>query len=317
MAEAQLSAAEIDQLLSAFTAGRKRSDRLTEIERLDISRPQPIPKGIFETLVILHEQAAFPLSDQLRVTLSRDVEVKLVDVLQNGFNTVQEGIDDPCCAFEFDLHPLRQPAYLLMEFEMAYALLDRLLGGAGQGGGEPRELTPTEVSVLMSVLDPILASQLQVWSRFTELKPTFKRTVAAPRYLRAIKPKDGVIVARYRCDGFPDGTEFQFIMPLPELEPKLQHPPKPKPRGGTESNADRSSLEQHVQDVEVELCARVGQADLTVSEVLGLDVGDVVLMGRGQHEQLELMVEGRPKFTGRLRRRGKAVCFQVEPPERS
>lgn len=311
MPEAQLTAAEIDRLLGAFTAGRKRSDRLTEIERLDISRPNPIQKPIFETLVILHEQAAFPLADQMRVVLARDSEIKLVDVQQNAFQSVIDHIKDPCCAFEFELKPLRQSAYLLLDFEMAFAFLDRLLGGSGLTTGRPRELTSTEVSVLMSVLEPILASQIQVWSRFTELQPNLKRMVAAPRYMRGIKSKDGVIVARYRCDGFPDGTEFSFIMPLPEIEAKLQSPPKAKPRG-PEINKERSALEAHIQKVNVDLSVRVGSTDLKVSDVLALEVGDVLVLGRAKHEKLDLLVHGQPKFPGRLKRRGKSVVFQIE-----
>lgn len=317
MPEAQLTAAEIDRLLGAFTAGRKRSDRLTEIERLDISRPNPIPKPIFETLVILHEQAAFPLADQVRVIMGRDSEIKLVDVAQNAFQSFVEQVKDPCCAFEFELKPLRQPAYLLLDFEMAFAYLDRLLGGSGQTSGRPRELTSTEVTVLMTILEPLLASQVQVWSRFTELTPVFKRMVAAPRYMRGIKPKDGIVIARYRCDGFPDGAEFSFAMPLPEIEAKLQNPPKVKPRA-QETNKERSALETHIQKVVVDLSVRVGSTDLTVSEILALEVGDVIVLDRMATDRSELLVQGSPKFPGRLKRRGKAITFQIEgtsPPK--
>lgn len=313
VAEQQLTATEIDDLLSVFKGGRDGSG-LTDVESLDLDRPNRVPKGILEALEIRHEQAARAMRGALRSTLGKDLGITLKRLEQERFQTFKDRQDEPCCGFVFDMRPLRCPAYLVLDFEFAFACIDRLLGGSGSGSGDGRDLTSTEVAVLGEVVDAIVAAHVVAWERYMKLSPSFRRTVGVPRFMRDIRRDDAVLVAEYRLKDFAEGHGLRFAMPLQGLEGLLQYrrdpdPEKDEPPAGPESRAE---LEEHMVDVDVDVSVRVGQAAISVREVLALEAGDVVLLDRTVDAPLDLLVEGRPKLKGRLHRSGRRLVFRVE-----
>ena len=64
-------------------------------------------------------------------------------------------------------------------------------------------------------------------------------------------------------------------------------------------------------DVDVDVSVRVGEAAVSVRDVLALETGDVVLLDRPVESALDLLVEGRPKLKGRLHRSGRRLVFRV------
>lgn len=314
MNEKLLTATEIDDLLSVFKGGRDGSV-LSDVESLDLDRPNRIPKGILETLEIRHEQGARVMQASLRTALGCDIGVSLQRVEQERFQTFKERQEEPCCGFVIDMRPLRYPAYLVVDFEFAYACIDRLLGGAGSSAGAGRDLTSTEVAVLSEVLDPILAAHVGVWERYMKLTPSIRKTTSVPRFMREVRRDDAVLVAEYRLNDFVEGHGFRLAMPLPGLEGLLQYR-----RDRTSEEADdtetaaqnaRVELQEHMAAVEVDVAVRIGGASLTVREVLALEPGDVVLLDRDVGEPLDLIVEGRPKFEGQLLRSGRRLVFRL------
>jgi len=312
VAEPALTANEIDDLLRVFKGGRDGSG-LTDVASLDLDRPNRVPKGILETLEIRHEQAARVIRDSLRTILGKDLEVSLVRLEQVRFQAFKERQEEPCCGFVFDVRPLRYPAYLTLDFQFAYGCIDRLLGGGGDTAGLGRDLTATEVTVLNDVVDGIVNAHSGAWERYMKLTPSLRRTVSVPRFMRDVRRDDTVLVAEYCIKGFCDGHGFRFAMPLPGLEGLLQYRRDPETEEeDSPAPQSRAELEEHMIDVDVDLGVRVGDAALTVREVLSLETGDVVLLDRPAGAPLDLLVEGRPKLQGRLHRSGRRLVFRVE-----
>jgi len=320
MNEKILTATEIDDLLSVFKGGRDGSV-LSDVESLDLERPNRIPKGILETLEIRHEQGARVMGRGLRAALGCDIDVSLQGVEQERFQTFKERIEEPCCGFVVDMRPLRFPGYLVIDFEFAYACIDRLLGGTGAKSGAGRDLTSTEIAVLHEITEPILSAHAGVWERYMKLTPSIRRATSVPRFMREIRRDDAVLVAEYRFKGFADRHGFRLAMPLPGLEGLLQYrrDRSTEEKEHTEAAAQdaRVELQEHMTEVDVDVAVRIGGAALTVREVLDLEPGDVVLLDRDVGEPLDLIVEGRPKFEGQLLRSGRRLVFRLktEPDE--
>jgi flagellar motor switch protein FliM len=313
MTEKTLTANEIDDLLSVFKGGHKGAESLSDVESLDLDRPNRIPRGILETLEIRHEQAARLMREGLRVALGKELQLSLLGLEQERFQTFKERQEEPCCGFVIDMPPLRSPAYLVMDFAFAFACIDRLLGGTGSDAGSGRELTATEVSVLSEVIEAVLRAHVVVWDRYTKLTPTLRKTVSIPRFMRDIRDEDAMLTAEYRFKDFVDGGGFRLSMPLPGLEGRLQFGGDREPtedEGATDQV--RGELQEHMVDVDVDVSVRIGGADITVGDILALEAGDVVLLDRDVKTQLDLLVEGRPKFGGRLLRKGRKLVFRVD-----
>ncbi|NRA94594.1 MAG: FliM/FliN family flagellar motor switch protein [Planctomycetes bacterium] len=312
MAEQHLTTTEIDDLLRVFKGGRDGSS-LTEVASLDLDRPNRVPKPILEALEIRHEQAARGMRTALRSMVGVDLGVTLKKLDQERFETFRDRQEEPCCGFVFDMRPLRCPAYLVLDFEFAYACIDRLLGGTGSGAGAGRDLTSTEVAVLGEVVDSIVSEHVAAWDRYMKLSPSFRRTVSVPRFMREVRRDDAVLVAEYQLGDFAEGHGFRFAMPLQGLEGLLQYR---RDDGFDKDEAptapeSRAELEEHMVGVNVDVSVRVGEAALSVRDVLALETGDVVLLDRPVEAALDLLVEGRPKLKGRLHRSGRRLVFRL------
>ncbi len=312
MPEAPLSSLEIDQLLTVFKGRRRKSDLPADVTSLDLNRPVPIPKGIFETLQVRHEQAARATRAGLREILRRNLGVRLVQLKLDRFASFKEALPEPSCGFVVEMLPLRQPGYLLLDYPFVFAALDRVLGGQGSTEGEARELTSTETSVLTELLGIIINEQVTVWSRWLKLTPRVLRSTSVPRYFREARADDPVLVATYALEGFADGANFCFALPLPGLEPHLQCAPKQEQDAArTAAPVARDTMLRALNDVALNLSVRLGGASLSVNDVLQLEPGDVLVLDSGPSRPLQLLVEGLPRFHGHLHSSGGRLVFRV------
>ncbi|MSR75719.1 MAG: hypothetical protein EXS14_09665 [Planctomycetes bacterium] len=311
MTEAQLSTREIDKLLTVFKGKRRKSDQYADVSSLDLNRPAPLPKGIFETLQVRHEQAARSMRVGLREVLRRDLGVRLVQLELDRFASFKEGLADPSCGFVVEMLPLRQPGYLVLDYPFVFAALDRILGGQGSMEGEARELTSTETSVLTELLSVIINEQATVWSRWLKLTPRVLRSTSVPRFFREARADDPVLVATYAMGDFADGAQLRFALPLPGLEPHLQCAPKQEHEGTRTLPVSRDAVLHALQDVTLNLSVRLGGAALSVNDVLELALGDVLVLDSSPSRPIQLLVEGLPRFDGWLHRQGAHLVFRV------
>ena len=76
---------------------------------------------------------------------------------------------------------------------IAYAMLDRMLGGKGESFGEIRNLTEIETILIRSLLEKMLDSE-EAWSSIVEIEPETSDFEVNPQFLQIIAPNETVIV---------------------------------------------------------------------------------------------------------------------------
>lgn len=310
MTEPQLDTNQIDGILEVFKTGGRSAQ--VEVESLDLNRPSPIPRGTLEALQIRHEQAAKAARGTVRRVLGRDIGIEFVSLQQDRFGSFRESLQDPCCAFVWEMAPLRQPAYFIMDFGLAYACMDRLLGGSGDPSGDGRDLTSTEVAVLNEVQGPIVGALASAWHRYVKLSPRLMKSITVPRFLREIPADDAVVVVRFAVSEFMEDAGFLLVMPLAGLEAQLLSGRNDEPEEPKEET--QAALVDHMRNVSVDVRVLIGAAQVPVRQLTTLAEGDVVVLERRVRDTMELQVEGQTKFKGRLHRCAGSVVFQVEDP---
>ena len=77
-------------------------------------------------------------------------------------------------------------------------------------------------------------------------------------------------------------------------------------RAWTFSGADGENIQhvdqlsRHIADTGVEVNATLAETTMTLSDLQGLEVGDLILTGRQSESPVTLLVEGRPKYLAAL-----------------
>jgi flagellar motor switch protein FliM len=309
-AEKKLSLPEIDALLEMFRGKGPAAQAADDVSHYDLETPSRIPKSALEAVVLRHEQAAKSMQSDLSTLLNNEVKIALGSFEQIRFGALRDNLPEPAVCFVVDLSPLREPGFLTLDYNVVFAAIDRLLGGSGEGVGEPRDLTTTELAVLDDFVRPILSAHAFAWQPYTSIRPKIARAVFVPRYVRDLRSEDIMLLARYRFGGDEGGPEIGFAVPLSGLEPHLQHEPRPVVPTVNRAALERD-LTQNLSAVAVRMSVRVGTTRVKLRDVLSLQKGDVVVLDRQINEPCELMVEGQPKFAGYLGHHGGSFTWKM------
>ena len=309
MKDRHLTLPEIDAVFATVRGSASPTDA-SAVASYELETPSRVPRPVLEALVLRHEQVARALRNDLSTLLNRDVDVILEAFDQQRFGTLREACAEPAVAWMPDMAPIREPAFLAVDHALAYAAIDRILGGRGDGAGTPRELTTTETSVLEELVRPILAAHVLAWQPYVPLQPKASRPIAVPRYAREIRSEDILLVAEYRMVGFADGARLRFAMPLSGLEPHLQREPRAVPAAPVK-DSNRTDLAASVALAGVEVSIRVGDARLPLEDLMALAPGDVLVLDRKTTDGAELLVQGAPRFRGVLGVHQGAFAFKI------
>ena len=309
MSERILAPSEIDELLSIFRGGRQAAQDDAQVEPFDLEQPNRVPYGVMTALRIRHEQAARALMQEFKVLLSADVVVRVKSFEQLIFEHWLKTLSEPCCAFVVEMAPLADPAVLVVDFELAFRGIDRLLGGKGEADLAPRDLTSTETGVLSELLHPILSVHEQAWQPYMPLQARIHRPVFVPHFIRDLPDKEVVLAVTYEVEGFGGTTEIKFLMASAGLEPHLQH--EPRPEIADQGHADaREKMRHALLRAPLKLKVQVGAAELTLRDLVELELGDVIILDRESDAPLELLLEGVPRAHGYLKKRGSRLFFE-------
>ncbi len=307
MSEKNLSTHEIDALLGLF---RGRTADAASATAYDLDTPSVAPRGTLEGVVVRHEVAARQIRDEITALLNLDVEIALESFEQARFTTLRDQVQTGSPCFLVELGGLRDPAFVVLDAVLAFAAIDRLLGGKGGALPAAREMTSTELAVLEEILRPVVAAHVAAWSVYAPLRIGAMRPVAVARYIRELKGEEVMFSARYRFSGFADGASLLFATPAGGLEPHLQK--EPRPISAVKDGSGERELAAHLAMVRVGVGVRVGGAVLTLRELTALEPGDVVVLDRAINDGCELCVAEAPKFTGWLGQNRGRLTYRVK-----
>lgn len=303
-----LSQSEIDALLSALsTGGTTEASVPTEgskgVKIYDFKHPDRFSKDQTRSLQMLHEHFSRLFSTSLSTYLRAISEIKLVSVDQLSYDEFIRSIPNPTCVNLFELKPLEGNAVLEISPSLAFAIIDRLMGGKGQTFHKNRELTEIERSILLRIIDRIFEALQEAWSSVVELQLALKTTEVNPQmFLQLYLPTEMVILMTHEAHiGESTGT-FCVCVPYVVLEPIASRLSSRSWFSGRTSGADdeiRTEMEVHLKRFDLEVTALLGNSYLSVQDILDLEVGDVIPLSKRRDEEIEVHVSGKPMFMAR------------------
>ncbi|MFW6062418.1 MAG: FliM/FliN family flagellar motor switch protein [Planctomycetota bacterium] len=182
----------------------------------------------------------------------------------------------------------RSAGALLVPTVSALQWVERLLGGAGEAD-EPRELTNMEREILRDVAGAVVAAVSEVSVAFggPELQPA-----GVHRAGQWELHEDGS--GQYCCLTLTEqsGEEVTLLIDSEQLDPVAGR--EPVADDGQAVDRMRGHLGETALRAEVSL----GQVEVTTREVLSLQAGDVLLLGRSAADPVLLRVQGEPVASG-------------------
>jgi len=137
-----LSQNEIDALLSALSTGEMDADELKKenkkqrIRTYDFKRALRFSKDQIRSLTRIHENYARMLINVFSAQLRNVVQVSVVSVDQIPYEEFIRSVPKVTILNVIAVPPLEGHIIMEVNPNIAYAMLDRLLGGQGESGGK-------------------------------------------------------------------------------------------------------------------------------------------------------------------------------------
>ncbi len=147
-----LSQEEIDALVAA-TSGRSRAEdprapaSADSVLTYNFRRPDRVSKEQLRSLHFLHDRFARNLSTSLSAFLRAMTDVSIVSVEQFAYSEFLMSLPDPTAFYAVAMPPLDGVGALEMNPSVAFAMVDRMLGGSGETPAPNRALTEIEQNV--------------------------------------------------------------------------------------------------------------------------------------------------------------------------
>jgi flagellar motor switch protein FliM len=298
-----LSQNEIDTLLSAISSGDMASVELEShkqhIETYNFARPSKFSKDHLRTLEIIYEGYARMLSTQLPIYLRKNVQVEVIsaevitfsEFLNSSFSHAVYGI--------ISMDPLPGNEIISMDAELAYALIERLLGGMGEPFNKNREFSDIELSIIEKILTICIDLMPDSWENVVEINPVIERVETNTQFVQMYSPNE--MTALVSINVVMGDVNGNLIMCIPYTcaEPVIDRLNTKYWYSATGESADegfRENIETTINKAYIPVRAILGKSVISVNEFTCLQRGDIIKLNTRVDDELDVIVGNIKKF---------------------
>lgn len=315
-----LSQNEIDNLLLQLSTGEidaqefKKDTTEKKIKDHDFKRPSKFAKDHLRTMQIIHENYARLITNFLSGYLRTLVQVDVISIEALQYSEFTNSIANPAVLAIIHFNPL--PGTIIFDFSpsIAYALVERILGGKGNGIEKIRGFTEIEIAILMRIISQMLGFMREPWENVTVLRPQLDRIETNAQFVQIMNPTEMVALVTFQAKiGEVEGL-MNLCIPHMVVEPVMSKLSTKiwfsMIEKGT-SEETKHAIGLKVEETIVPLTAVLGKTHLLVSEFLQLQTGDVITLDTDVDGEMQVMVGELHKFNAKPGVRNKRNSVKI------
>ena len=301
-----LSQEEVDALLKGIQEGDVETEKGVEpsgVKSYDFTGQEKIVRGRMPTLDIANERLARNFRLSLSAAIRRMVDITNVNVTITKFYDFMRGVPFPSSINIFKMEPLRGFGLLVFDAQMIFSLIEFFFGGTGKTYYKPegREFTPIEQKIIHKVVMMFFDDMEEAWRAIYPMKPLYVRAEMNPQFVNIVTPVDVVIKVEFVLEVEGKQCKAYLCIPYGTVEPI-------KEKLYSAFSADRDELDMkwldrlkdRLKEIPVTITGELGKVKLDVSRVVDLKVDNLILLDRRVDEDIDILVEGSRKFTGKF-----------------
>jgi flagellar motor switch protein FliM len=312
-AERVLNQDEIDSLLGFDVNADQMQDKsgvraiinsaLVSYERL------PMLEIVFDRLVRL-------MTTSLRNFTSDNVEVSLDSITSIRFGDYLNSIPLPAILAVFHAEELDNYGLFTVDSNLIYSIVDVLLGGRRGSSAmriEGRPYTTIERTLVQRMVEVIMQDMRAAFEPLAPVNFSLDRLETNPRFAAIARPANAAILVKLRIDMEDRGGRTELLLPYATLEPirKLLLQQFMGEKFGRDSIWE-SHLATELWSTKVDIEAILDEQTMPLQQVMGLEVGQTMMLAASPDSKIQLRCGGVPLLMGRMGRVGSSVAVRVD-----
>ncbi|HUI29760.1 MAG TPA: flagellar motor switch protein FliM [Candidatus Acidoferrales bacterium] len=306
-----LSQSEIDSLLAGIgkesPAETKEAVQKEEheVQGFDFRRPNRVSKNQLRILQAVHETFAELFSFYLASKLQTQVSISVSSVDQLFYSEYQLSIGSPTCLYVFNMENAEGRGVLEFSPTLVFAIVERLLGG---GAAEPnrklRAVTEIEKSLVKTTIDKALSDLQNAWRSISNLKFKLERFESEADFLQIAPASEIVLIVSFDVQIANTGYLMNVCFPTFSLEDIIQRLNlqyvAPLAGGATGQRMKSEATLKNISTTELPVSVILGKSMITLRDLIGLQMGDVIILDSKRDGLLPVKIASRTKFFARV-----------------
>lgn len=302
-----MSQNEIDALLAALSSGEmdaeelKKEETQKKIRAYDFKRAVRFSKDHIRSLTRIHENFARYLTTYFSAQLRTFVQISVVQVEQLPYDEFIRSIPKMTILNIFEAEPLEGRMVLEVHPNVAYAMLDRLLGGVGAAPSKMGALTEIETIIMEKIFSRAFDSLQEAWKTVIDINPRMEALETNPQFMQIVSPNETIALISLSTKIGDTTGMINLCIPHVVIEPimsklSVHHwfVSQKKSRVPEEVEA----LQHRVHRAKLPIVAELGESQITISEFLSLAVGDVISLNKPVEDGLAIRIGDKLKYIG-------------------
>ena len=299
-----LSQDEVDALLRGLSDGdiettQESAPVQEDVRSFDLANQDKIVRGRMPTLDIINDRFAKIHRIWLSGALRRMLDINVCQAEMIKFGEFIRTLPVPTSLHILKMEPLRGHVLFMIESRLIFNLVDCFFGGTGKGSYkiEGRDFTSIEYRVINKVVKQVLQDLDQAWQPISAVSFGFVRSEVNPQFATIIPPTDVVIVVRFELEMDRMMGRMALVLPYSTIEPIRSKLYASFQSDQLEVDAEWIvRLRRLLHDVPVELSVELGSTYLKGSELMNMEIGDVIMLDSDASMPILGKVEGVPKL---------------------
>jgi len=282
MADDFLSQEEVNVLLKGVAGqgiSQQGSGRPAGFRPYNLATQERIVRGRMPTLEIINERFARLLRLGLFNFMRRSANVTAGPVRVIKFSEFVRNLVVPSNLNLVHVKPLRGTSLFVFDPTLVFLVVDNLFGGDGrlQPKAERRDFTQTEQRIIQRLLNLVFDSYGKSWHPVYPIEFEYVRAETNIQFANVATPNEVVVVTTFEVNFGSVVGEMHICTPYSILEP-IRDLLSSSVQGEALEVDKRwvGRLSKQVQSAEVTLLVNLAQVQITLNQILKMQVGDVI-----------------------------------------
>lgn len=300
-----LSQSEIDNLLAALSSGELDAEDMNDtndkqVKNYDFKRPTKFSKEHLRTLEIIYEHYGRLLSTSLPVYLRKNVQVSVASSETVIFSEFSNALSNPVILGIVNFQPLGGTILIELAAQLGFAMIDRMLGGAGDPLEKNRDYTEIEMTIIEKMMVVCMQLMREPWRNVVDINPMMERIETNSQFAQIIAPNDMIAIVTLNVKiGEVEGF-MNVCLPFFTLE-SVMDKLNTKFWYANMQEQNEEDFEEYIgaliKRVDVPVKAVLGKTNISVNDFVNLQVGDIIRLDTEVEQDLMVYVGNIKKFT--------------------
>ena len=319
-----LSQAEIDELLNSLMTAEGEADSEADgadsaaamkVKEYDFRTANRFPKEQMRTFHVVFETFSQLFSNRLSSILRVSCEVDVLSIEECSYSEFNNSLPTPVVLAVMEVNPMHGSLLTQVSPEFAYMIISRLFGG-NTAGDNLKAFTEIELALLERVLRQAANVFDEAWDKVLALTTHIDRIETSPQFAQITAPNEPVAVIILNVKMGEEAGLMSVCIPHTATQPVAQQLNtrlwfSSGVRDDGRGEEVLELLQKKLLATPIPVTAYFEQTPATVSDIVNLQVGDVIKLDHAIDQPITIKVHHIPKFKASIGTMGQRYALQI------